>query len=69
MSISQEVLIKITNFMRMFRTLLGVKFVNREFEARKVIDESKKTIFIFSGMINVLYSPKGCGKTTFFKAF
>jgi predicted AAA+ superfamily ATPase len=69
MSISQEVLIKITNSMRMFRTLLGVKFVNREFEARKVIDESKKTIFIFSGMINVLYGPKGCGKTTFFKAF
>jgi hypothetical protein len=33
--------------MRMFRTPLGVKFVNREFEARKVIDEFKKTIFNF----------------------
>jgi predicted AAA+ superfamily ATPase len=29
----------------------------------------RKRFLIFSGMINVLYGPKGCGKTTFFKAF
>jgi hypothetical protein len=44
-----------------------VKFVDRDFEVKKVIDESEKTIF--SGMINVLYDFKGYGKTMFSKLF
>jgi len=67
MSTLQEVLARIINTMKLFRTPLGVKFVDRDFEVKKVIDESEKTIF--SGMINVLYDSKGYGKTTFFKAF
>jgi ABC-type sugar transport system ATPase subunit len=67
MSTLQEVLARIINTMKLFRTPLGVKFIDRDFEVKKVIDESEKKIF--SGMINVLYGPKGCGKTTFLKLF
>jgi energy-coupling factor transporter ATP-binding protein EcfA2 len=45
---------------------MNVRFVDREIETKRIIDDSEKTIF--GGMINILYGPKGCGKTTFFKA-
>ncbi|MCC6016867.1 MAG: ATP-binding protein [Desulfurococcaceae archaeon] len=67
MSTLQEVLARIINTMKLFRTPLGVKFIDRDFEVKKIINESEKTIF--SGVINVLYGSKGCDKTTFLKLF
>ena len=62
----QEIIARIISSMKTFRTQMNVRFVDREIETKKIIDDSEKTIF--GGMINILYGPKGCGKTTFFKA-
>jgi hypothetical protein len=63
---SKDVIVKIISAVKNYRTPLGVKFVDRELEVEKVINEEEKAIF--NGMINVLYGPKGCGKTTLFRA-
>jgi energy-coupling factor transporter ATP-binding protein EcfA2 len=42
------------------------RFVDRDVEARKIIDENENVIS--SGWVTVLYGPKGCGKTRFFEA-
>jgi len=43
-----------------------LRFVDRVREAKAVLDESEKAVL--NGMITVLYGPKGCGKTSLFKA-
>jgi energy-coupling factor transporter ATP-binding protein EcfA2 len=43
-----------------------LRFVDRVREARAVLDEGEKAVL--NGMITVLYGPKGCGKTSLFKA-
>jgi len=62
----QEIMARIISSMKTFRTQMNVRFVDREIETKRIIDDYEKTIF--GGMINILYGPKGCGKTTFFKA-
>jgi energy-coupling factor transporter ATP-binding protein EcfA2 len=49
--------------MRSYRTKLGF-FVDREAEARSII--AREDIAV-GGMITVIYGPKGCGKSTFFR--
>jgi energy-coupling factor transporter ATP-binding protein EcfA2 len=44
----------------------SLRFVDRVREAKAVLDESEKAVL--NGMITVLYGPKGCGKTSLFKA-
>ena len=43
-----------------------LRFVDRVREAKAILDESEKAVL--NGMITVLYGPKGCGKTSLFKA-
>ncbi len=43
-----------------------LSFVDRVREAKAILDESEKAVL--NGMITVLYGPKGCGKTSLFKA-
>ena len=62
----QEAIAKITNTMKKLRTPLGTRFVDRELEVEKIIDEHERAVL--GGMVNVLYGPKGCGKTTLFRA-
>jgi energy-coupling factor transporter ATP-binding protein EcfA2 len=52
--------------MKKLRTPLGTRFVDRELEVEKIIDERERAVL--GGMVNVLYGPKGCGKTTLFRA-
>jgi ABC-type transporter Mla maintaining outer membrane lipid asymmetry ATPase subunit MlaF len=42
------------------------RFVDREREARAVLDVSGGVVM--GGWITVVYGPKGCGKTEFFRA-
>jgi energy-coupling factor transporter ATP-binding protein EcfA2 len=44
----------------------SLKLVDRVREAKAILDESEKAVL--NGMITVLYGPKGCGKTSLFKA-
>jgi energy-coupling factor transporter ATP-binding protein EcfA2 len=44
----------------------SLRFVDRVREAKAILDESEKAVL--NGMITVLYGPKGCGKTSLFKA-
>jgi energy-coupling factor transporter ATP-binding protein EcfA2 len=44
----------------------SLKLVDRRREAKAILDESEKAVL--NGMITVLYGPKGCGKTSLFKA-
>jgi AAA+ ATPase superfamily predicted ATPase len=62
----REAIAKITNTMKKLRTPLGTRFVDRELEVEKIIDERERAVL--GGMVNVLYGPKGCGKTTLFRA-
>jgi energy-coupling factor transporter ATP-binding protein EcfA2 len=62
----QEAIAKITNTMKKLRTPLGTRFVDRELEVEKIIDERERAVL--GGMVNVLYGPRGCGKTTLFRA-
>jgi energy-coupling factor transporter ATP-binding protein EcfA2 len=43
-----------------------LRFVDRVREAKAILDEGEKAVL--NGMITVLYGPKGCGKTSLFKA-
>jgi ABC-type multidrug transport system ATPase subunit len=43
-----------------------LRFVDRVREAKAILDEGEKVVL--NGMITVLYGPKGCGKTSLFKA-
>lgn len=45
---------------------LEYSFVDREVEVRRVFGFNERRV-IARGMINVVYGPKGCGKTTFFQ--
>jgi energy-coupling factor transporter ATP-binding protein EcfA2 len=44
----------------------SLRFVDRVREAKAILDEGEKAVL--NGMITVLYGPKGCGKTSLFKA-
>jgi len=48
-----------------YETDMGVRFVDRVAEVEWLLD---KLITKWAGYITVLYGPKGCGKTTLFRA-
>ncbi len=56
---------KIISRMHSYETDLG-KFVDREGEAREILEWGFGKP-VRGGMITVLYGPKGCGKSTFFR--
>lgn len=56
---------EIISRMHEYKTDLG-EFVDREVEAREILKEELGSV-VEGGRITVLYGPKGCGKSTFFK--
>ena len=62
----ERVTLSLTRYTMTELNIGPLRFVDRVREARAVLDESEKVVL--NGMITVLYGPKGCGKTSLFKA-
>jgi energy-coupling factor transporter ATP-binding protein EcfA2 len=62
----ERVTLSLTRYTIIEPNIGSLRFVDRVREARAVLDEGEKAVL--NGMITVLYGPKGCGKTSLFKA-
>ncbi|MFZ8790487.1 MAG: ATP-binding protein [Acidilobaceae archaeon] len=62
----ERVTLSLTRYTMTEPNIGSLRFVDRVREAKAILDESEKAVL--NGMITVLYGPKGCGKTSLFKA-
>lgn len=62
----ERVTLSLTRYTMTEPNIGSLRFVDRVREAKTILDESEKAVL--NGMITVLYGPKGCGKTSLFKA-
>ncbi|MFZ8794154.1 MAG: ATP-binding protein [Acidilobaceae archaeon] len=62
----ERVTLSLTRYTIIEPNIGPLRFVDRVREAKAILDESEKAVL--NGMITVLYGPKGCGKTSLFKA-
>ena len=62
----ERVTLSLTRYTMTEPSIGSLRFVDRVREAKAILDESEKAVL--NGMITVLYGPKGCGKTSLFKA-
>jgi len=62
---SENIIASVIASIHSFTTPEGLRFVDREEEIEKILGDPA---IVTPGMITVLYGPKGCGKTTLFKA-
>jgi energy-coupling factor transporter ATP-binding protein EcfA2 len=62
----ERVTLSLTRYTMTELNIGPLRFVDRVREAKAILDESEKAVL--NGMITVLYGPKGCGKTSLFKA-
>jgi energy-coupling factor transporter ATP-binding protein EcfA2 len=62
----ERVTLSLTRYTMTELNIGSLRFVDRVREAKAILDESEKAVL--NGMITVLYGPKGCGKTSLFKA-
>jgi energy-coupling factor transporter ATP-binding protein EcfA2 len=62
----ERVTLSLTRYTMTEPNIGPLRFVDRVREAKAILDESEKAVL--NGMITVLYGPKGCGKTSLFKA-
>jgi Archaeal ATPase. len=62
----ERVTLSLTKYTMTEPNIGSLRFVDRVREAKAILDESEKAVL--NGMITVLYGPKGCGKTSLFKA-
>jgi energy-coupling factor transporter ATP-binding protein EcfA2 len=62
----ERVTLGLASYMIVEPSISPLRFVDRRREVKAVLDEKEKVVL--NGMITVLYGPRGCGKTSLFKA-